>query len=225
VPGRFPITILVGLAACTWVLVLIVEGSKVGWDFAKPFSLVVGVISVALAAFDRAVWQAVWHWPGVRKMVGRPNVEGTYWGAVRTEWVDPTTGQKPPPTQAALVIRQSYTALTLTLFTDESASSTIAASVHQEADGRFLVASLYRNEPRLSVQERSRMHHGAVRLHLAGPDSRLHGSYWTDRSTHGEMEFSRISPKRASDFTEAKGMTANSEETNRRKKRRWWRLS
>ncbi len=201
-PGRLPISILVGLAACTWALVLVVTGSTLGWDFAKPFSLVVGVISIALVTFDR--W--LWRWPGIRSVVGRPDLEGTYWGVIRSEWVNPETGQKPAPIPAAVVIKQSYTGVVLTLFTVESSSSTIAATLDEGPDGRFAVAGLYRNEPRLSVQERSRMHHGGVRLHLAGPDTRLHGSYWTDRGTQGEMEFSRVSRSRVADFAEAKGL-------------------
>lgn len=201
-PGRLPLSILVGLAACTWALVLVVTGSNLGWEFAKPFSLVVGVVSGALAGFDR--W--LWRWPGIRTAVGRPDLEGTYWGVIRSEWVNPDTGQKPAPIPAAIVIKQTYTCITVTLCTAESTSSTIAATLDEGPDGRFAVAGLYRNEPRLSVQERSRMHHGGVRLHLAGPDTRLHGSYWTDRDSKGEMEFTRVSAKRAADFAEAKGL-------------------
>ena len=43
-PGRLPVSILVGLAACTWALVLVVAGGEVGWEFARPFSVVVGVM-------------------------------------------------------------------------------------------------------------------------------------------------------------------------------------
>lgn len=202
-PGRLPISILVGLAACTWALVLVVTGSSLGWDFAKPFSLVVGVISIALVTFDR--W--LWRWPFVRSVVGRPDLEGTYWGVIRSEWVNPETGQKPAPIPAAIVVKQSYTGLVLTLFTAESASSTIAATLDEGLDGRFAVAGLYRNEPRLSVQERSRMHHGGLRLNVAGEaGERLDGSYWTDRGTQGEMAFSRVSVKRVGDFAAAEAL-------------------
>ena len=203
-PGRLPISILVGLAACTWALVLVVAGSEIGWGFAKPFSVVVGVISVALAGFDR--W--LWRWPLVRSVVGRPDLQGTYWGVIRSEWLNPDGGQKPEPIPAAVVIRQTYTTTTLTLFTAESSSTTIAAALYEGPDGRFAVAGLYRNEPRLPLQKQSRMHHGGIRLHLAGTgtDTRLDGNYWTDRSTHGEMDLVRISRLRASDFTEARAV-------------------
>ncbi|MBL8725277.1 MAG: hypothetical protein JNK49_14610 [Planctomycetes bacterium] len=201
-PGRLPISILVGLAACTWVLVLVVAGGEVDWWFARPFSFVVGVISVVLACFDR--W--VWRWPGLRAAVRRPDLGGTYWGVIRSEWVNHETGLKPTPISAAVVIRQTYTALTVTVFTADSFSSTIAAELSEEPDGRFSVAGLYRNEPRLSVQDGSRIHYGGLRLYLAGPDTRLHGSYWTDRDTKGEMEFTRVSAKRAADYVEARGL-------------------
>ena len=40
----------------------------------------------------------------------------------------------------------------------------------------------------------------------SGPEPRLHGSYWTDRATQGEMDFSRVSRKRVADFAEAQGL-------------------
>ncbi len=213
-PGRLHISILVGLVACTWAVVLVVAGSEIGWEFAKPFSLVVGFISGVLACFDR--W--LWRWPLVRVVAGRPDLEGTYWGRIRSEWVDPATGQEVVPISAALVIRQSYFNIIATVFTEESASTTIAAALDRASDDRFTLSVVYRNEPRLSLQDHSRIHHGGVRLQLAGPNIRLHGSYWTDRNTKGEMEFTHVSRNRATDFEEGKAIAGQGAKLRGRKR-------
>lgn len=204
-PGRLPIAILVALAACCWLLVLVILGTTADIGFFKPFAVVVGFLSLGLAAFDR--WG--WRWPGIRRITGRPIVEGTYRGEIRTEWASPASGEPPEPVAAALVIRQTFTAMTVTVFTAESTSESLTASLDEAADGRFSVVGLYRNEPRLSVQDRSRVHHGGLRLQVAGAaKDRLQGSYWTDRRSQGELELHWVSEKRASDFVEAEGMTA-----------------
>lgn len=202
-PGRTPVSIVLGLAACVWALVILVAGGEVGWQHAKPFSLVVGVISLALAAFDR--W--IWRWPVVRGFVSRPDLEATYWGELKSQWVDPKTGEPPKPIAVAVVITQRYSRLALTLFTEDSQSSTIAATLDQGADGRFAVLGIYRNEPRLSAQPRSRIHYGGLRLDLAGSGTTLKGSYWTDRGSCGELELARLSSECAHDFGEAERMT------------------
>ena len=205
-PGRIPLSILVALAACTWAVVLVALGADVELGFFKPFSIVVGVIATALAAFDR--W--VWRWPGVRALHGRPQLAGTYWGEIRSDWKDRETGQKVGPIPAALVVGQTFTGLSVSLFTAESSSATVAASLVDGSDGRQLVAGLYRNEPRLSVQERSRVHYGGLKLDIGGEaEDRLHGSYWTDRGTSGELDFQRVDSKRARDFEMARALSAS----------------
>lgn len=207
-PGRPLVTVITLLVACTWALVLMIGGVEVGWAHAKPLSMCIGVVSLALAGFDRWLWRL----PGIRRLAGRPLLEGTYWGEVRTESIDPETKRKRDPIAAALVIRQSYSGIVVSLFTAESRSATLTASLDEDASGSFGISGLYRAEPRISVQHRSRTHHGALRLTVAGGDTRLSGGYWTDRESQGELEFQRVATRRAADFDEA---TALAGEPNR----------
>ena len=202
-PGRLPLSILIGLAACTWALVLFILGSDVDATFFKPFSVVIGVIAGALAAFDR--W--VWSWPLVRSVHGRPHLGGTYVGEIRSDWTNPETGEQPPPIPAAIVIAQTFTGLSVALCTAESASTTVAAALVGTSDDRQLVAGIYRNEPRLSIQARSRVHYGGLKLNVGGQSGeRLHGSYWTDRGTSGELDFTFLARVRAKDFESASAL-------------------
>lgn len=201
-PGRPLVTIIMLLAACTWALVLMISGVDVGWTHAKPLSFCIGVVSLALAGFDRWLWRV----PGIRRLTGRPLLEGTYWGEVRSESIDPETQRKRDPVAAALVIKQTYTGIVVSLFTAESRSATLTASLDEDASSSFEISGLYRAEPRISVQHRSRTHHGALRLTVVGGDTRLSGGYWTDRESQGELEFRRVTMRRAGDFEEAKAL-------------------
>ncbi len=200
-PGRVPLTILIALAACTWALALAVLGTEVDVGFFRPLSLIVMVVAAALAASDR--W--VWRWPVVRLMVRIPDLEGTWQGTVQSNWKDPETGTTIPPVRAFLAIRQTLTALSVTLYTTEATSVGLAAGMLRENDGRFGVSALYRHEPSVARQARNPMHHGGLRL-AVGASDRLKGGYWTDRGTLGDMDFARVSKKVALDLESALAM-------------------
>src|SRR5205809_1015833 len=70
-----------------------------------------------------------------------------------------------------------------------SASWLLSAALTSAADGMFTVTGVYRNEPRMSVRDRSAMHHGAILLQITGnPPTALRGTYWTDRMSAGDIE-------------------------------------
>jgi hypothetical protein len=189
VPGQFPLTILVGLAACTWLLVAAgLYGAEAEFGFFKPMSIVTGVLATALAACDRWLWRI----PGLSFLHGVPDLNGTWRGEIHSIRKD-DDGQPRAPIPIALVIRQSYTSLSVSLFTAESSSVSIAAGLSTEADGRTVVSYLYRSEPKLSAQDRSRVHHGGVKLTLIGDGDILDGAYWTDRDSKGEIRVKQVS--------------------------------
>jgi SMODS-associating 2TM, beta-strand rich effector domain len=199
--GQAHISALVWVAACTWAIALLINGTDVSWEYAKPFSVVVSVVSGVIVLFDRWLWRL----PFVNSLVGRPKLEGTYWGELRSEWTD-ATGQRVAPIPIAMVVRQTHTTLTLTLFTPESSSTTLAAAIELAPDGRYSVVGVYRNEPKLSIQDRSRVHHGGLRLQVIESPAQLVGSYWTDRRTQGEIELARVSTGRAASYSAARDM-------------------
>jgi hypothetical protein len=63
---------------------------------------------------------------------------------------------------------------------------------------------MYLNKPQMSVEHRSRIHHGSTSLELVGrPVSKLMGSYWTDRDSKGELLFTRHVGMIAEDYDTA----------------------
>lgn len=198
VPGKFPVAILVGLAACTWVIAgALVYGMATGWSFFKPFTIVVAVIAAALAAYDRFLWKL----PVFSAAHDVPNLNGTWLGDRSTLWKDPKTGIVPPDAKSVLVVRQTFTSITVIGFTDESTSVSAAAGIAREADGgRLVVNYVYRNDPNLPKRPVSPPHYGAARLAIGGNKDVLSGDYWTDRDSKGTVTFKRVSKDHVLDF-------------------------
>ena len=105
-----------------------------------------------------------------------------------SNWTNPATGQQIEPIAGFMVIRQTYSALSMRLITKESASKLLAARILSDADGIHTVTGIYSNEPKHSLRERSPIHYGSLVLKVIGnPVTALDGHYWTDRKTQGEL--------------------------------------
>jgi hypothetical protein len=87
-----------------------------------------------------------------------------------------------------MVVRQTYSDITMTLFTKESSSQFVADELTVSPDGRFVIFAVYQNEPKAQVRHRSPIHYGAMKLVVQGsPVTGLEGVYWTDRLTRGDI--------------------------------------
>ena len=201
--SRFPLTVLVIFAASAWALVLAGHGRVIPMSFFTPLSVVIGVLSLVLLAFDRIAWR----WPGVRSLARRPDLRGTWGGTLTSNWKK-EDGSATDPIEVFLVIHQTFSDIHLRLLTPELHSISITASVLHEPDARFAVASLYRGEPKLEVRHRSPIHRGGLYVSVAGDDgSRLLGEYWTDRNTQGSLDLRMVSRRAALDYEAAKSLS------------------
>ncbi|WP_437669479.1 hypothetical protein [Sorangium sp. So ce131] len=190
--SRAPLTILALFCAAVWALYLSGHGWVLPLSFFSPLSVVVSALSIALLLWDAWLWRlGLLHpWP-----VSQPVLRGTWSGVLTRADAEPLT--------IYLVVEQTFSRIRTRTFTAESRSASISAGL-DKADGDFLLAAIYRNEPDLRVQDHSRIHRGAVYLRVHGPrPTELRGCYWTDRNTKGELHFERVSPELASDFTSA----------------------
>lgn len=158
-------------------------------EWLAPVGPAVAVASGLLWVFDRFAWR----WPGLRKLVGRPILHGTWHGELASRWVNPTTGQRVPPVpDVFLVVRQRFWHVTARLLTRESSSTSVLAEFKRADDGVCQLIYLYINTPRPGVRDHSAMHSGAV--FLSAPKNRddgLEGEYFTGRRTTGELHFHR----------------------------------
>jgi hypothetical protein len=91
-----------------------------------------------------------------------PDLNGTWKVAIH-----PTAPETSPEKVIAyMVIRQTFSTVSLRLFTAESHSETLSARVVRCDDGTCNLAAVYRNTPRLQARDRSPLHHGALLLNV-----------------------------------------------------------
>ena len=203
--SRLHISGILLIAAGVWGVALILAGVPVTAAWFRPFSVVVGVLVLVLSIADRWLWRLRWLRPWLFNM---PDLNGT-WKVV----IHPTAPESSPHEVIAyMVIRQTFSTVSLRLFTAESHSETLSARVVRCDDGTCNLAAVYRNTPRLQVRERSPLHHGALLLNVQGdPPESLAGQYWTDRLSQGELVLSARSAALAHSFDQATRLTAAEE--------------
>ena len=154
---------------------LILNGVAVEAAWARYLSFVPAVVGALVLFFDLWAWRWLPTW-----ISRRPILAGT-WRAQ----VVPASGA---PVEGFMVVRQTFSQVSLRLLTEKSASASLTASIRRDPDGVFEVASIYRNRPRLLEQQQSRPHLGGLWLHVGDTaGDRVEGSYWTDRDSKGEV--------------------------------------
>jgi hypothetical protein len=184
---RLHISLLLAIAVAVWVVVLMIRGIPVTPDLLIPYGVAVSALTALCLGFNLWCWRFVvfkgW-------LVHRPWIQGTWKVTLQSSWVDPTTGQQIGPIEGFMVVRQSFSTLSLRLLTAESSSTTVSSAILKDADGVYRVVATYRNEPSAELRGvRSEIHYGALQLDVHGdiPDS-LTGHYWTDRKTTGTLK-------------------------------------
>jgi hypothetical protein len=173
--------------------------------FLRHFSIAVLIATSLFTLWDRAIWK----WRIVQRFPqATRNLSGTWEALLESFWLNPVTGERIAPKTVYLVIRQTSSAVSVTLMSNESRSKSSTARVLQE-DGTWLLHYLYSNEPELKFRPQSPIHHGSGVLRAAGyPAARLSGSYWTDRESKGNLTLGRRLPQYADDFLDAQGRFA-----------------
>lgn len=185
--SRLHLTTIFLIAVGIWTGLLYFQGTPLTLTLFNPFNRVLTIVAAVLAIFDKWGWR--W-WIFRGWFVHLPDLNGTWKGRFESTWTDPQTGQVPPPRDARVYVKQSYSTIHLRLETDESNSELLAGGVVRKADGTYQVSGVYRNTPRLRIRETSPIHHGSLLLEIIGnPPTALRGEYWTDRRTQGELRF------------------------------------
>jgi hypothetical protein len=207
VTSRPVIQAIIAIAVIVWAAGLTLQGVAVDSSWLRWFGLAVGAATLVLMAFDRWLWRL----PPVRRATGRADLSGTWGGEFRSTWADGTTPAVGQPREAYLVVRQTYSKISVCLLTEESHSNSIVASLESPKEQAARLTYTYTNVPRLLMQDRSRIHHGSAFLdvHGAGPDL-LEGCYWTSRDTKGELRFDQHLRRLHTEFLGARAAFATS---------------
>ena len=141
--------LIVALVVATWAIYLLAQGVQLAWSFLVPFSAAVGLLTSAAFAFKH--W--AWHWPVVHLLTKTPRLAGTWVGQLRSNFIHDGETQPRAPIDVAMVVSQSVDGLNVRQYTQESSSTTVAASVSEEPGDRFSLAAVYLNEPEIQLQQ------------------------------------------------------------------------
>ena len=190
-------------AVLAWTVVLYVNHQTIKAPWLRNLSIVITIVLYVVIAFDFWLWKLPFlhDW-----FVKRPVIDGTWKVKLRSNWKDPgAQGATLPPIEAYMVVRQTFSTLSMRLLTAESQSELVGTEIVCSADRQYCVSGVYRNEPRFDARPKSEIHYGAVWLRVStDPVRQLTGHYWTDRSTAGEMELSNRQRHKFQTFDSAK---------------------
>jgi len=200
--SRLHFSVVIFLVGIVWMVLLIIDGVAVKLSWLRYLFHATSAVFLLVGAFD--MW--LWRLPILRKwFVGLPDIRGTWQVVIQSAWRDPETNEVTDPIEGYMAVRQRLSSLSMRLMTNESSSGLITSKIARWPDKEFRIAAIYQNQPDILVQDRSRIHHGAFLLHVAGyPPSALNGEYWTDRTTIGQLRTTDHRRKIFHDFQAAK---------------------
>jgi hypothetical protein len=186
VKGRLQVQAVVFVTVLVFAVGMLATGDKPNPAWLRFYSYAVTAAVVLVTAWDRWLWRLAIS----QKVAAVPrDLNGTWKGVLTTFWVDPETGAVPPPKPAFLVVRQTATTASITMFTDQMRSVSSLASL-SSVEGQRSLDYMYLSRPDSRYEKHSRIHHGSTSLDVTGnPPDRLCGRYWTNRDSRGELDF------------------------------------
>jgi hypothetical protein len=135
----------------------------------------------------------MWKWPYSRKLLYRPNLNGTWLGEFDSDWKN-SLGQVNPPKRFVLVIRQHWFSISIRAFTNlQKTESYVETLIFDDEVGKKLLAYLFSEKRSQSGDHGSRQ--GAAELDLIedGSERFLEGHFWTQAGTRGYIRVNQAS--------------------------------
>ena len=200
-PSRTLIQVIVVIVVIVYGVGFLVLEAPAWRVLTQLSGLAVLIVSLLLLAFDKFLWKL----PIINHFVKRPVLHGTWKGKFVSDYEYPETGKREGPTEAYLVVRQTYSSIHLRFITARSTSESMACELRIKRDGRYEIYAVYENRPLLLAQKESPVDRGGLILEVIGdPAHALEGSYWTDRKTQGDLKLDGYSEKVHGDFDRAR---------------------
>jgi hypothetical protein len=187
----FGLGIFAGLAACNVFSVASLAALK--W-------------LATVAGFVLGLWSFYFSWgwriPLLRRVLPRPNLNGTWLGCIRSDWRD-ETGANPGPIRIVMVVRQTFLCMHVHTFTRQLEASSYSCNflpIGHMPSGRL--ALLYVEHPPFASARPA--HRGAEELRIISrPSYWLEGEYWTNRQTSGIISLRFVSRQRVETLRDA----------------------
>lgn len=188
-----------------WSIVVALNGLKLSGFESKVLSFLPLVLVLLFAMFDNFLW----HWPFILRFIGRTDLRGTWVGTHKGEWIGEDDKRNQSHGDAALVVKQTFTTLSVVLVAEKSKSYSYLANIKRLEAGEYRVDYEYANTPYRAERRSMPQHNGSTQLTVGGPRSnRLTGEYWTSRLSNGALDFTWRSSVRVTELSAAQALPA-----------------
>jgi SMODS-associating 2TM, beta-strand rich effector domain len=198
-PTPFWTRLIIGLSAGLWLLIAFVLEVPVDKNWLKALGGIAAAIVAGLLIFDR--W--AWRWLPL-SLRGHPKLHGT-WKATLTfeEMEDGVPSGGMARKDCFLVIRQTYSTVTVNMLFDVSSSESRSAALCEQ-NGVLRLWFSYWSAAGALHRDGNDPHRGGAELVISQkPRLRLAGDYWTERRTRGHIETDGHSRNLYDDFASA----------------------
>ena len=202
-------TVSIIIGTIVWLIFFLLNSFEVlSLDSLKYINL--GVTVAGLFWFSYFKW--TWKWDYIRKLLYRPNLNGTWLGEFESDWTD-DEGRVKPPKKFVLVIRQQWFTISVRAFTDiQKTESYVETLMLDDSKGTKLLAYLFSEKRSRTGEHGSRQ--GAAELDLVETDTNklFEGHFWTQAGTRGYIRVKQISSSDHMDsFEQTEKMWVNSD--------------
>lgn len=178
------------IGAVVWLIPFLIYGFDVlSFDSLKYINL--GIGTAGLFWFSYFKW--AWKWDYIRKLLYRPNLNGTWVGKFESDWKN-DQGEVNPPKRFVLVIRQRWFTVSVRAFTNlQKTESYVETLMLDDSKGTKLLAYLFSEKRSATGDHGSRQ--GAAELDLVESEANkfLGGHFWTQAGTRGYIKVKQVS--------------------------------
>lgn len=197
--NRF-ISVTVGLSVALWLaLVYVAQVDPASVQAVRLLSFVVTAVTVFWFVYFRFGWRV----PVLKHLFHKPNLNGTWIGTLQSDYTD-ERGEKVPPLDIAVVVRQSFLFTHVTSLTDNLVAYSYSDTLLID-DERARRRLIYLYSEKSLFRPGTGAHQGTAELTLVGePTRELLGAYWTNRKTAGSIHLVFASRTHVHSFGEAR---------------------
>lgn len=185
-----PLLLAVASIVSAWVLNLLLSTLEITVPWYIDAPSVVGFYSCFHVAFDRWAWRA----PLLRRfgLLNIPDLRGSWAGEIASCFDNYRTKR-----DATIRIRQTWTAIAVSLSTQNSTSYSRIGAILTESKVAPVLSYEYVNEPKATAKETMHSHRGTAWPTLQSDNQTLSGEYYTgrDRQNFGICKFERVQNK------------------------------
>ena len=178
------------IGAIVWVIPFMLSNFEVlSLDSLKYVNL--GITVAGLFWLSYFKW--AWKWSYIRKLLYRPNLNGTWLGEFESDWKN-EQGQVNPPKKFVLVIRQHWFTISVRAFTNIQKTESYVETLMLDGNkGTKILAYLFSEKRSRTGDHGPRQ--GAAELDLVETETAklLEGHFWTQAGTRGYIRVKQIS--------------------------------